>query len=103
MSAHVAREASVEELRDARRMTHRMILAKPDAPGRLILASWCLNIGAELQRRGELAPDCPYCRADIDAAAGKPAVGAALHHERGPLPTPREAALWGTQLVEATP
>jgi len=94
VSAHATRQASVEELRDARRMTHRMILTKPDAPGRLLLAIWCLDIGAELQRRGELAPDCPYCRADVYAAAGKPAVGAALHHERGALPA---------QLVEATP
>ena len=94
MSDRLLRVGTSEELRDARRMTHRMILTKPDAPGRLILATWCLNIGAELQRRGELAPDCPYCLADVDAAAGKRAASPALHHERGALPA---------QLVEATP
>lgn len=94
MSDRLLRVGTVEELRDARRMTHRMILTKPDAPGRLILAAWCLNIGAELSRRGELAPDCPFCLADLEAAAGKPAVSAILHHERGALPA---------QLVEATP
>lgn len=87
MSAHLVRVRPVAELRDARRMAHRMILEKPDAPGRLILSVWCLEIGAELQRRGELAPDCPYCRADVDAAAAT--------HRAPDAPLP-------PQLVEAT-
>jgi hypothetical protein len=86
--------ATVDELRDARRLAHRLILAKPDAVGCLLFKVFCRDIGAELTHRGELAPDCPYCLADLEAAAGKPAVSAALHHERGALPA---------QLVEATP
>jgi hypothetical protein len=85
---------SVDELRDARRLAHRQILARPDAPGALLFKYLCRDIGAEISRRGELAPDCPYCLADLEAAAGKRAVSAALHHERGALPA---------QLVEATP
>lgn len=76
MSAHLVHSGPLEELRDARRMAHRMILTKPDAPGRLLLAAWCLELGAELTRRGELTPDCPFCRADVDAAAGKTPVSA---------------------------
>ena len=94
MSAHVVRSATVDELRDARRLAHRMILTKPDAPGRLLLSVFCLEIGAELSRRGELAPDCPYCRLDVDAAAGKAAVSNPLHDQR---------ASTSAQLVEATP
>jgi hypothetical protein len=88
------RTPTVDELRDARRLAHRMILTKPDAPGALLFKYFCRDVGAELTRRGELAPNCPYCLADLDAAAGKRAVSSALHHERGALPA---------QLVEATP
>lgn len=74
MSAHVVRSSSVDELRDARRLAHRLILKKPDAPGALLFKAFCRDVGAELARRGELAPDCPFCLADLAAAAGKPAV-----------------------------
>jgi hypothetical protein len=94
MSAHLDRSATVDELRGARRLAHRLILTKPDAPGCLLFKAFCRDVGAELSRRGELAPDCPFCLADLEAAAGKPAVSADLHHERGALPA---------QLVEATP
>jgi hypothetical protein len=70
VSAHLFRSRPVAELRDARLMAHRLILAKPDAPGALLHALYCLELGAEIRRRGELAFDCPYCQADVDAAAG---------------------------------
>lgn len=98
MSAHLVgrfgRARSVEELRDARQMAHRMILARPDAPGVLLHALYCLELGAEIRRRGELAPECPYCRADVDAAAGKPAATERSY---------ARAASTSAQLVEATP
>lgn len=94
MSAHaspgavaILEASTVDELRDARRLAHRLILTKPDSPGALLFKYFCRDVGAELTHRGELAPDCPYCLADLEAAAG-------LHHEQGALPA---------QLVEATP
>ncbi len=93
MSAHLVSLRPVAELRDARRMAHRLIVTKPAAPGRLILSLWCLEIGAELTTRGELAPDCPFCRADVDAAAGKPPVSAPVHHELTATPAALVEAL----------
>ena len=51
MSAHLVSLRPVAELRDARRMAHRLIVTKPAAPGRLILSLWCLEIGAELKEK----------------------------------------------------
>ncbi len=69
MSAHLVRSRPVDELLDARRMAHRMILTKPDAPGRLLLSVYCLELGEELRRRGTDGHDCPICRHDVDAVA----------------------------------
>ena len=66
MSARILRASAIPELVDARRQAHRLLLSRP--PSRLILAALCLDIGAELTRRGELAPACPVCRDDVTAA-----------------------------------
>ncbi len=70
MSAPVLAAARLAELVDARRLAHRMLLGKP--PGRIILASWCLEISAELRRRGDPRPECPFCRADVDEFLAPP-------------------------------
>lgn len=92
MSAHVVRSSSVGDLRDARRLAHRLILAKPDAPGALLFKAFCRDVGAELSRRGELAPDCPFCLADLEAAAGKRPVSADAHAEQGVTSAPLAGA-----------
>lgn len=89
--------APLSDLRATRARVHREINREPRAANRL-LEALCVELSDELQRRGQVAPDCPYCRASV-------VPGAPAHRPPAPIVDrmpDAEALALGAALVEAS-
>lgn len=70
MNTSLLRRLPAADLVAARGRAHRTILEAPGEPGSLVLAAFVCELADELDRRRASYLDCPFCRAEVDAARG---------------------------------